>query len=93
MFGCESWSLTKDLVDKINGSYTRMLRRAKNITWSDFILNKILYADSGVSKITQRIKSVVWRWLDIVIVTKKLLRISTYYGNLVKVRGAEEDQN
>ena len=33
-----------------------MLRKAKNITWSDFIPNKILYADTGVSKITQRIK-------------------------------------
>ena len=56
LFGCESWSLTKDLVDKINGSYTRMLRRAKNISWSDFISNKILYSDTGVSRITQRIK-------------------------------------
>ena len=56
LFGCESWSLTKDLVDKINGSYTRMLRRAKNITWSDFISNKILYSDTGVSRITRRIK-------------------------------------
>ena len=29
LYGCESWSMTKSLVKKVDGTYTRMLRRVK----------------------------------------------------------------
>ena len=56
LFCCESWSLHNDFENKINSSYTRVLRKVKNITWFDFVWNKILFDDSGVRNITQKIK-------------------------------------
>ena len=32
LYGCESWTMTKTLVKKVDGTYTRMLRRVKNVS-------------------------------------------------------------
>jgi len=43
LYGCETWALTKSLAKQLDGSYTRMLRMALNIHWTQKITNKELY--------------------------------------------------
>ena len=31
LYGCESWTLTEKMEKKLDGSYTRMLRKALNV--------------------------------------------------------------
>ena len=35
LYGCESWVMNSAAVKKVDGTYTRMLRRVKNIFWRD----------------------------------------------------------
>ena len=43
LYGCESWSLTETQERSLDGTYTRMLRKALNIHWSAHVTNEILY--------------------------------------------------
>ena len=43
LYGCESWTLTEAQERALDGTYTRMLRKAQNIHWSSHITNKELY--------------------------------------------------
>ena len=43
LYGCEAWTLTKAMEKQLNGTYTRMLRKAVNVHWSSKITNKELY--------------------------------------------------
>eukprot|EP00111_Clytia_hemisphaerica_P012249 TCONS_00035971-protein len=43
LYSCESWSLTSTLTKKLDGGYTRMLRKVKNIQSNVHITNKVLY--------------------------------------------------
>ena len=45
LYGCESWALSKAQEKSLDGTYTRMLRKALNIHWSSHIPNKQLYGD------------------------------------------------
>ena len=55
LYSCESWSLTATLSKKVDGSYTRMLRKVKNIPPSSHITNRDLYGDlPPVSSLIQK---------------------------------------
>ena len=43
LYGCETWTLNKTAEKMINGTYTRLLRSALNISWRDHVSNDILY--------------------------------------------------
>ena len=43
LYGCEFWVMTNVAVKKVDGTYTRMLRRVKNIFWKDRLSNAQLY--------------------------------------------------
>ena len=43
LYGCESWSMTETQERSLNGTYTRMLRKALNIHWSAHVTNEKLY--------------------------------------------------
>ena len=43
LYGCESWVINSAAVKKVDGTYTRMLRRVKDISWKDRISNAQLY--------------------------------------------------
>ncbi len=45
LYGCETWTLTKKLEKSIDGCYTRMLRKALNISWRQHMSNKELYGE------------------------------------------------
>ena len=43
LYGCEAWTLTKSMENALGGTYTRMLRKALNVHWSDIVTNESLY--------------------------------------------------
>ena len=43
LYGCEAWTLTKSMEKALDGTYTRMLRKALGVHWSDRVTNEILY--------------------------------------------------
>ena len=45
LYGSETWTMTPVLEKSLNGTYTRMLRAALNISWRDHIPNAILYGE------------------------------------------------
>ena len=53
-YGSQTLTLTKSLENKLNGAYTRMLRAALNVHWSQRVTNKKLYND--LPKITETIR-------------------------------------
>ena len=56
LYGCEAWSLTAAEEKSLDGTYTRMLRKATNTHWSSHTTNKALYGKLPVlsSKIAAR---------------------------------------
>jgi len=54
LYGCETWSLTKSLAKQLDGTYTRMLRMALNIHWSQKVTNRELYG--SLEKISAKIR-------------------------------------
>ena len=33
LYGCETWTMNRELEKRLNGTYTRMLMRARNLSW------------------------------------------------------------
>ncbi|XP_068680522.1 uncharacterized protein [Montipora foliosa] len=54
LYGCESWTMTKTLVKKVDGAYTRMLRRVKSVSWRAHMSNEQLYGP--IPKLSATIK-------------------------------------
>ena len=52
-FSSQAFTLTKSLENKLKGAYTRMLRAALNVHWSERFTNKKLCND--LPKITETI--------------------------------------
>ena len=45
LYNSETWTLTQTMETKIDGLYTKLLRRALNISWRDHVSNQELYGD------------------------------------------------
>ena len=45
IYGCESWAMNDAMEKSLNGTYTRMLRKALNIHWSSHTTNEELYGE------------------------------------------------
>ena len=45
LYGAETWTLTKTKQRKLDGVFTRMLRKTLGLTWEDMVPNKELYGD------------------------------------------------
>ena len=45
LYNSETWTLTQAMTTKIDGLYTKLLRRAQNISWRDHVSNQELYCD------------------------------------------------
>ena len=54
LYGCETWTITKELEKKLNGCYTRLLRYILGYTWKDRINNETLYND--IPKVSAKIQ-------------------------------------
>ena len=53
LYNSETWTINKALKKKIDGTYTRMLRMALNVSWKMHITNEILY--KNLPKVSQTI--------------------------------------
>ena len=51
LYGSETWTLTEKLERQVNGCYTRLLRTALNIHWSQFLTNEQLYGNLPHAKL------------------------------------------
>ena len=54
LYGCETWTLTKTLLKKLDGTYTRILRMILNVHWSQKVTNEVLYR--AIEKISTKIR-------------------------------------
>ena len=54
LYGSETWTLTKTLSDRLDGCYTRLLRKALNVSWRQHQTNENLYGD--LPKLTIKIR-------------------------------------
>ena len=54
LYGAETWTITNTLERSLDGSYTRLLRFALNISWRDKMSNDNLYM--SLPRVSQRIK-------------------------------------
>ena len=45
VYNSETWTLTKVMETKIDGLYTKLLRRVLNVSWRDHVSNKELYGN------------------------------------------------
>ena len=45
LYNSETWTLTKKLASRLDGCYTRLIRRVKNIKYDQHITNETLYQD------------------------------------------------
>jgi len=43
LYSCESWTMTAAQSKKLDGTYTKMLRKVYNVSWRDCLTNKQLY--------------------------------------------------
>ncbi len=43
LYGSDTWTLTKEMTRRLDGVYTRMLRRVLGYTWKDYVKNEDLY--------------------------------------------------
>ena len=46
LYGSNSWSLTKSLEKRLDGTYTGILRKVQNISWKDKVTNNFLYGSN-----------------------------------------------
>ena len=63
LYGCESWSLTKRLQQRILAAENRFLRRLLGITWRDHITNEHVRDITRQPSILDTIKKRRWFWL------------------------------
>ena len=63
LYGCETWTLTRDLRQRINSFGTRSLRRILGYLWSDFVSNERLLRDTQMRFVTSIVRE-CQPWLD-----------------------------
>ena len=54
LYGCEAWTVTSKLEKELDGCYTRLLRTAFNVHWSQHMTNKELYGK--LPKVSEKIR-------------------------------------
>ena len=54
LYGAETWTLTVALTKQLDGSYTRMLRMALDVSWKSHTTNKILYGE--LPKVSEKVR-------------------------------------
>ena len=52
LYGCETWTLTRDLRRRLNSFGTRSLRRILGYRWSDFVSNERLLRETQMRFVT-----------------------------------------
>ena len=63
LYGCQSWRVSKDDMNKLDVFQTKCLRRTCNIFWPNKISNEDLYRITNLSPISTQIQKHRLRWL------------------------------
>lgn len=58
LYGSETWSLTRKLEKQLDGTYTRLLRRVKNLSWRDHPTKDTIYGSLKPVSLTLKAKRV-----------------------------------
>ena len=58
LYGSETWSLTRKLEKQLDGTYTRLLRRVKNLSWRDHPTKDTIYGSLKPISLTLKAKRV-----------------------------------
>ena len=51
LYGSETWTMKKELQDRLDGTYTRLLMRVQNISWTDHKTKNQIYGDGKIPPI------------------------------------------
>ena len=54
LYGAETWTLTAQQREALDGVYTRMLRIALNVSWNDYVRNVNLYG--GLPRVSAKVR-------------------------------------
>ena len=54
LYNAESWTLTQKMRNRLDGTYTRMLRAVLGVSWNDHMTNKELYGK--LTKLTDQLQ-------------------------------------
>ena len=55
LYGCETWTVNQEMLDRLNGCYTRLLRIAHNIDWTAHARNSFLYGNGAIPPLADTI--------------------------------------
>ena len=64
IYGCQTWSLTKALVKKLETSRRAMERRMLNVKLKDRIRNAAIRQRTRVTDIVQYVTNTKWKWAE-----------------------------
>ena len=54
LYGSKTWTLTESLEKSIDGTYTKLLRMAFNVSWSEHLANSEIYGN--FPKVSEKIR-------------------------------------
>ena len=54
LYGCEAWTRTTKEQKSLDTYYTRMLRKATNVSWRKKVMNEVLYGN--LPRVTDKIR-------------------------------------
>ena len=55
LYGCETWTVNQEMLDRLNGCYTRLLRIAHNVDWTAHARNSFLYGNGTIPPLAHTI--------------------------------------
>ena len=62
LFGCETWTVNQEMLDRLNGCYTRLLRIAHNVDWTAHARNYFLYGNGTIPPLAHTIAKTTLRF-------------------------------
>jgi hypothetical protein len=63
LYGCETWKIKQDIVNKLQTFVNRCLRNILRIWWPKTIINKELWETTQQISINREIKIRTWTWI------------------------------
>ena len=55
LYGCETWPVNQETLDRLNGCYARLLRIVHNVDWRAHARNSFLYGNGTISPLADTI--------------------------------------
>ena len=55
LYGFETWTVNQEMLDRLNGCYTRLLRIAHNVDWTAHARNSFLYGNRAIPPLAHSI--------------------------------------